>query len=124
MFGGDVIRHLKVWSDSPGYRFLGPRMIYTSGIISDANKDETLEQLQDNKLTVVCEKLDLQPTDTLLDIGSVPLCLRMIFPELTILLQLRMGYPSGIRWQKLRLRRHRHHPRQEPDRLRQQALGG
>lgn len=44
-------------------------MIYTSGIISDANKDETLEELQDNKLTVVCEKLDLQPTDTLLDIG-------------------------------------------------------
>lgn len=46
-------------------------MIYTSGIISDANKAETLEELQDNKLTIVCEKLDLQPTDTLLDIGCV-----------------------------------------------------
>ncbi|KIY66324.1 sphingolipid C9-methyltransferase [Cylindrobasidium torrendii FP15055 ss-10] len=49
--------------------FLGPRMIYTSGIISDANTQETLEQLQDNKLAVVCHKLDLKPTDRLLDIG-------------------------------------------------------
>ncbi|KAG8995288.1 hypothetical protein FRB94_002168 [Tulasnella sp. JGI-2019a] len=49
--------------------FLGPRMIYTSGIISDADKDETLEELQDNKLTVVCDKLNLQPEDRLLDIG-------------------------------------------------------
>lgn len=49
--------------------FLGPRMIYTSGIISDADKKETLEQLQDNKLAVVCQKLRLQPEDTLLDIG-------------------------------------------------------
>ncbi|KAG0657042.1 hypothetical protein C6P46_006704 [Rhodotorula mucilaginosa] len=49
--------------------FLGPRMIYTSGIISDADEKETLEQLQDNKLAVVCQKLRLQPEDTLLDIG-------------------------------------------------------
>ena len=39
------------------YRFLGPRMIYTSGIIGDINVNESLEQLQDNKLTVVCEKV-------------------------------------------------------------------
>lgn len=44
-------------------RFLGPRMIYTSGIILDPNTQETLEQLQDNKLAVVCSKLDLKPTD-------------------------------------------------------------
>ena len=46
-------------------------MIYTSGIISDINKEESLETLQDNKLTVVCEKLQLKPTDRLLDIGYV-----------------------------------------------------
>ncbi|EFW14402.1 cyclopropane-fatty-acyl-phospholipid synthase [Coccidioides posadasii str. Silveira] len=49
--------------------FLGPRMIYTSGLISDINKEETLEQLQDNKLAVVCEKIGLKPGDTMLDLG-------------------------------------------------------
>ena len=49
--------------------FLGPRMIYTSGIISDINKEETLEQLQDNKLGMVCEKIGLKQGETLLDIG-------------------------------------------------------
>jgi sphingolipid C9-methyltransferase len=44
-------------------------MIYTSGVISDVTKPETLEELQDNKLKLVCEKLDLQPSDKLLDIG-------------------------------------------------------
>ena len=50
-------------------RFLGPRMVYTSGIMTSLTEPQTLEQLQDNKLTVVCEKLNLQPTDRLLDIG-------------------------------------------------------
>jgi sphingolipid C9-methyltransferase len=50
-------------------RFLGPRMVYTSGIMTSLTEPQTLEQLQDNKLTIVCEKLDLQPTDHLLDIG-------------------------------------------------------
>lgn len=49
--------------------FLGPRMIYTSGIISDPNKEETLEELQDNKLAVVCEKIGVKPGDTVLDLG-------------------------------------------------------
>lgn len=49
--------------------FLGPRMIYTSGIISDTDKEETLEELQDNKLAIVCEKIDLQKDEALLDIG-------------------------------------------------------
>ncbi|KDN46959.1 S-adenosyl-L-methionine-dependent methyltransferase [Tilletiaria anomala UBC 951] len=49
--------------------FLGPQMIYTSGVISDANKRESLEELQDNKLALVCSKLALQPTDRVLDIG-------------------------------------------------------
>ncbi|KAF2112268.1 S-adenosyl-L-methionine-dependent methyltransferase [Lophiotrema nucula] len=49
--------------------FLGPRMIYTSGIISDINKEETLEQLQDNKLGIVCEKIGLKDGESMLDIG-------------------------------------------------------
>jgi cyclopropane fatty-acyl-phospholipid synthase-like methyltransferase len=44
-------------------RFLGPRMIYTSGIVLDNTIEESLETLQDNKLAVVCNKLDLKPTD-------------------------------------------------------------
>lgn len=50
-------------------RFLGPRMIYTSGVIMDINRKESLEELQDNKLTLVCNKLDLKPEDKYLDIG-------------------------------------------------------
>jgi cyclopropane-fatty-acyl-phospholipid synthase len=49
--------------------FLGPRMVYTSGIISDIHTEETLEQLQDNKLAVVCQKIDLKKGDNILDIG-------------------------------------------------------
>lgn len=49
--------------------FLGPRMIYTAGVISDINKEETLEQLQDNKVAVVCEKIGLQQGESMLDIG-------------------------------------------------------
>ena len=44
-------------------------MVYTSGIVTSLTEPQTLEQLQDNKLTVVCEKLNLQTTDHLLDIG-------------------------------------------------------
>nr|ODN76377.1 sphingolipid C9-methyltransferase [Cryptococcus depauperatus CBS 7841] len=49
--------------------FLGPRMIYTSGVVLDNSRQETLEELQDNKLRLVCEKLDLKPGDKMLDIG-------------------------------------------------------
>ncbi|CAD6573601.1 MAG: hypothetical protein CYPHOPRED_005172 [Cyphobasidiales sp. Tagirdzhanova-0007] len=49
--------------------FLGPRMIYTSGVVRDETRIETLEELQDNKLAFVCHKLDLKPEDRLLDIG-------------------------------------------------------
>lgn len=44
-------------------------MIYTSGVVTSLTEPQTLEQLQDNKLAIVCSKLDLQPTDNLLDIG-------------------------------------------------------
>ena len=43
-------------------------MVYTSSVIKDLGRAETLKELQDDKLTVVCEKLDLQPDDRLLDI--------------------------------------------------------
>ncbi|VEU24337.1 DEKNAAC105555 [Brettanomyces naardenensis] len=49
--------------------FLGPRMIYTSGVIHDIHKEESLEQLQDNKLKVVCEKIALKKGERVLDLG-------------------------------------------------------
>jgi len=49
--------------------FLGPRMVYTSGIIQDIDAEESLEQLQDNKMAIVCEKIGLKKGDSLLDIG-------------------------------------------------------
>jgi cyclopropane fatty-acyl-phospholipid synthase-like methyltransferase len=49
--------------------FLGPRMIYTSGVVTDNTVEQSLETLQDNKLSIVCEKLNLKPEDKLLDIG-------------------------------------------------------
>ncbi len=48
--------------------FLGPRMIYTSGIWTDV-ATETLEQAQDRKMQMVCSKLLMKPGDTHLDIG-------------------------------------------------------
>lgn len=49
--------------------FLGPRMVYTSGIISDPEREETLEEMQDNKMALVCEKIALKEGETMLDIG-------------------------------------------------------
>jgi cyclopropane fatty-acyl-phospholipid synthase-like methyltransferase len=49
--------------------FLGPRMVYTSGIFSDLTREETLEEMQDNKMAIVCEKLALKEGETMLDIG-------------------------------------------------------
>ncbi len=48
--------------------FLGPRMIYTSGFWNDP-ATETLEQAQDRKMTMVCDKLHMQPGHKHLDIG-------------------------------------------------------
>ena len=44
----------------------GPRMIYTSSGILDAKKDTPLEELQDNKLCLICSELNLKPEDHLL----------------------------------------------------------
>lgn len=49
--------------------FLGPRMVYTSGIFGDINREETLEEMQDNKMAIVCEKLGLKAGESMLDIG-------------------------------------------------------
>jgi cyclopropane fatty-acyl-phospholipid synthase-like methyltransferase len=47
--------------------FLGERMVYTSGFFLEPA--ETLEQAQDNKLNLVCQKLKLAPGERMLDIG-------------------------------------------------------
>ena len=47
--------------------FLGPRMVYTSGYFK--NEHQSLEEGQDQKLDLVCQKLGLKPGETLLDIG-------------------------------------------------------
>ena len=47
--------------------FLGERMVYTSAFFTTPN--ESLEQGQDNKLNLVCQKLQLQPGESFLDIG-------------------------------------------------------
>ncbi|KAK8114845.1 hypothetical protein PG999_006914 [Apiospora kogelbergensis] len=49
--------------------FLGPRMVYTSGVFSDLTREETLEEMQDNKMAIVCEKLALKEGESMLDIG-------------------------------------------------------
>ncbi|KAJ1552946.1 hypothetical protein HK405_009468, partial [Cladochytrium tenue] len=49
--------------------FLGPMMVYTSGIVTDPKRVETLEELQENKLRLVSDKIQLKPGDRHLDIG-------------------------------------------------------
>jgi cyclopropane fatty-acyl-phospholipid synthase-like methyltransferase len=47
--------------------FLGERMVYTSAFFTNAS--ETLEQAQDNKLNLICQKLQVEAGHRLLDIG-------------------------------------------------------
>lgn len=47
--------------------FLGDRMIYTSAFFKTGLED--LESAQDNKLNLVCQKLQIKPGERLLDIG-------------------------------------------------------
>lgn len=49
--------------------FLGERMIYTCGIFRNGPDEETLEESQDNKMNLVCQKLLLAPGHELLDVG-------------------------------------------------------
>jgi cyclopropane fatty-acyl-phospholipid synthase-like methyltransferase len=47
--------------------FLGPRMVYTSGFFKTGK--ESLEQAQDQKMDLVCQKMQLKKGETHLDIG-------------------------------------------------------
>jgi cyclopropane fatty-acyl-phospholipid synthase-like methyltransferase len=47
--------------------FLGERMVYTSGFFE--SRSQSLEQAQDNKMNLVCKKLQLEAGERLLDIG-------------------------------------------------------
>jgi cyclopropane fatty-acyl-phospholipid synthase-like methyltransferase len=47
--------------------FLGPRMIYTSGVFE--SQDESLEDAQDRKMDLVCRYSKMKPGDEHLDIG-------------------------------------------------------
>ena len=49
-------------------QFLDPSMMYSSAQFLSPN--DTLEQAQYNKLQRICQKLDLKPTDHLLEIGT------------------------------------------------------
>src|SRR5262245_15424207 len=49
--------------------FLGERIVYTRGLFKEGPDSETLEQAQDNKMDLVCQKLMLEPGQALLDIG-------------------------------------------------------
>ncbi|KAH8704939.1 putative fatty acid methyltransferase [Talaromyces proteolyticus] len=44
-------------------------MTFSSGIISDPHRVESIEELQNNKMTIVCQKIGLLPGNTVLDIG-------------------------------------------------------
>lgn len=48
--------------------FLDPTMMYSSAIY--ANGSTTLEEASYHKLEIICKKLDLQPTDRVIEIGS------------------------------------------------------
>jgi len=48
--------------------FLGPMMIYTSGIFQ-GSADESLEEAQTRKLDVICKKIQLREHDKVLDLG-------------------------------------------------------
>lgn len=47
--------------------FMGPSMVYTSGVYRGL--DQTLEQAQFNKMSLICEKLMVKPGERFLDIG-------------------------------------------------------
>jgi cyclopropane fatty-acyl-phospholipid synthase-like methyltransferase len=44
-------------------------MVYTSGIYSNREGTDTLEQAQENKMNIVAKKINMKPGDKHLDIG-------------------------------------------------------
>ena len=61
-----VTQHYNTGNDFFG-RFLGPRMVYTSGYYHTG--DETLEVAQDQKMALVAKKIGLTEGQRLLDLG-------------------------------------------------------
>ncbi|MDC2889270.1 cyclopropane-fatty-acyl-phospholipid synthase [Psychrosphaera sp. G1-22] len=49
-------------------QFLDDNMVYSSAIFSDP--DQSLEQAQINKFELICQRLDLKPGESLLEIGT------------------------------------------------------
>ncbi|MBU3737181.1 MAG: class I SAM-dependent methyltransferase, partial [Methylobacterium sp.] len=63
----NILAHYDLGNDL--YRlFLDPEMLYSSGLF--LQPDDSLEQAQINKMQRLCEKLQLKPTDHLLEIGT------------------------------------------------------
>ncbi|MCG6931113.1 MAG: cyclopropane-fatty-acyl-phospholipid synthase family protein [Desulfofustis sp.] len=63
----NILAHYDLGNDL--YRsFLDSKMIYSSAIYP--GPDSTLEESQLNKLDILCRKLDLQPGDSVIEIGS------------------------------------------------------
>lgn len=49
--------------------FLGPSMFYTSGVLTKKDEYETLEQIQENKVNLVLNKMRVKETDKFIDVG-------------------------------------------------------
>lgn len=63
----NILAHYDLGNDM--YRaFLGSSMMYSSAIYP--TPETTLEEAQEHKLEVLCQKLDLQPGDSVLEIGT------------------------------------------------------
>lgn len=64
---GSIFYFYYIYLDDFYYYFLGPMMIYTSGVAY--TMEDSLEEMQQHKLDIVAEKIQLQESDKLLDIG-------------------------------------------------------
>lgn len=63
----NIIAHYDLGNDLYG-AFLDPSMMYSSAIYP--NQEASLEDAQQHKLETICQKLDLQPTDSVIEIGT------------------------------------------------------
>lgn len=63
----NILRHYDLSNDF-FQLFLDKNMQYSSAIFD--NTEQTLDQAQENKLKIICEKLQLTPEDQLLEIGT------------------------------------------------------
>jgi len=63
----NILAHYDLGNDMYG-AFLDPTMMYSSAIYPD--KTSSLVEAQQHKMDVICKKLNLQPTDHVIEIGS------------------------------------------------------